>query len=348
MRWLRTGVRRSRGDRIRSSLGTTSRPMRVAAVHASAHRVGPAMVLAALALAGCSEQPADGYQGYLEADYAYVGAPVGGRLVQLSVRRGGAVEAGTPLFALDGELERRQLAEAEGRLAQARAQRADLDQGRRPDEIRVISERVREARSALALAEKELVRARGLQQRGLASNEVLDRASSAYAQAQARVASTLAEQRSAELAGRPDAQAAADAAIAAAQAVVEQARWRLEQTRVQASAGGRVEDTLFEVGEWVPAAAPVLKLLPAQGPFVRFFVPLAELSQWSPGNVVSVACDGCATALQARVEFIAAAPEYTPPVIFSESRSEDLVYRVEARLDTPTPLAPGLPVRVHR
>jgi HlyD family secretion protein len=306
------------------------------------------VLLISTALGGCSDPPADGYQGYLEADYAYVGAPVGGRLVELSVQRGAVVEAGTPLFALDGELERRQLAEAEGRLQQAQAQRADLDLGRRPDEIRVISERVREARSALALAEKELLRARDLQQRGLTSDEVLDRASSAHSQAQARVASTLAEQRSAELAGRPDAQAAADAAVAAAQAVVEQARWRVEQTRADALNSGRVEDTLYQVGEWVPAGAPVVKLLPDQGPFVRFFVPLAELSQWAPGTQVNVDCEGCAATQAARVEFIAAAPEYTPPVIFSESRSEDLVYRVEARFEAPTMLAPGLPVRVRR
>jgi HlyD family secretion protein len=305
-------------------------------------------ILVAVLLGGCQQiEPVD-YQGYLEADYAYVGAPVGGRLVQLPVQRGAAVTAGTPLFALDGELERQQLAEAQGRLAQAQAQRADLDLGRRPDEIRVIAERVREARSALALADKELRRAADLQKRGLASDELRDRAAATQAQAQARLQATLAEQRSAELAGRPDAQAAADAAIAAAQAVVAQASWRVQQTRADAIAAGRVEDTLYQVGEWVPAGAPVVKLLPEQGPFVRFFVPLAELSQWSPGTSVTVDCAGCEATQTARVEFIAAAPEFTPPVIFSESRNEDLVYRVEARFDAPTMLAPGLPVRVRR
>lgn len=316
-------------------------------MHACANRAGLAL-LTALTLASCAGPTADGYQGYLEADYAYVGAPVAGRLVQLPVQRGAVLTPGTPLFALDGELERRQLTEAESRLAQARAQRADLDLGRRPDEIRVIAERVREARSALTLAEKELKRAGDLQQRGLASNDVLDRAATTHAQAQARLQSTLAEQRSAELAGRPDAQAAADAAVAAAQAVVAQASWRVEQTRADAMAAGRVEDTLYQVGEWVPAGAPVVKLLPAQGPYVRFFVPLAELSQWSPGTLVKVECEGCDLTQTARVEFIAAAPEYTPPVIFSESRNEDLVYRVEARFESPTMLAPGLPVRVRR
>lgn len=305
-------------------------------------------VLFVLLLGACKQSKLVDYQGYLEADYAYVGAPVAGRLVQLPVQRGAIVEVGTPLFALDGELERQQLAEAQGRLQQAQAQRDDLNLGRRPEEIQVISERVREARSALALAERELKRATELQKRGLTSDDLRDRAAASQAQAQARLASTLAEQRSAELAGRPDAQKAADAAIAAAQAVVGQASWRVEQTQVGAIAAGRVEDALYQVGEWVPAGAPVVKLLPDQGPFVRFFVPLAELSQWTPGTTIKVECEGCDTSRSARVEFIAAAPEFTPPIIFSESRNEDLVYRVEARFDAPTRLAPGLPVRVRR
>lgn len=306
------------------------------------------LALGLVSLGACQRDSSGAYQGYLEADYAYVGAPVAGRLVQLPVQRGSRVEAGTPLFALDGELERQQLAEAQGRLQQAQAQRADLNLGRRPEEIQVIAERVREARSALALAERELKRAAEMQKRGLASDELRDRAAATQAQAQARLASTLAEQRSAELGGRPDAQTAADAAVAAAQAVVGQASWRVDQARVDAIAAGRVEDTLFQVGEWVPAGAPVIKLLPEQGPFVRFFVPVAELSQWTPGTLIAVDCEGCAAAQSAKVEFIAAAPEYTPPIIFSESRNEDLVYRVEARFDAPTLLAPGLPVRVRR
>lgn len=301
----------------------------------------------ALALAGCSAPAPEGYQGYLEADYAYVGAPVAGRLTELGVRRGDTVAVGAALFVLDGELERQQLAEAQARLAQAQAQRADLGQGRRPEEIRVIAERVREARSALDLTEREWKRVRDLQQRGLASTDALDRAAAARAQAQARVASTTAEQRSAELAGRSDALAAADAAVSAAQAVVEQARWRVAQTAVSATAPGQVDDTLFQPGEWVPAGAPVVKLLPAQGPFVRFFVPVSELSQWAVGTPVQVECTSCPPDLQATVSFIASAPEFTPPVIYSESRSEDLVFRIEAALAQPSALAPGLPVRVR-
>lgn len=314
----------------------------------SSRRGRRALTTLLLALAACQSPPPEGYQGYLEADYAYIGAPIAGRLTELPPARGTHVDAGALLYALDDTLERQQLVEAESRLVQARAQRADLSLGRRPEEIRVISARVREARSALALAEAELKRTRELSQRGLAAPDALDRASAAQAQAQARVASALAEESSAALAGRPDAQAAADAAIAAAESVVAQANWRLQQMRVTAEAAGQVIDQLYQVGEWVPAGAPVLKLLSERGPYARFYVPLAELAEWTTGAQIAVDCQGCPHGLRARVSFIAPAPEYTPPVIYSESRSEDLVYRVEAQFDQPVQLTPGLPVTVRR
>jgi HlyD family secretion protein len=308
------------------------------------------MAALALLLAACSKPPPDGYQGYLEADFAYVGAPVAGRLLELPVARGGVVAVGAPLFAIEAELEQHQLEEAQSRLAQAQAQRADLDKGRRPEELRVIAERAREARSALALATQELARTRSMRQRNLIAADALDRAVAAEAQARARVATVDAELASAGLAGRADALLAADAGIATAQAQVEQARWRSAQTRIAALTPAKVEDTLYQVGEWVPAGSPVVKLLPEQALYARFFVPLAELAQWQPGARVSITCSSCGEALAAEVHFVSSAPEYTPPLIFSESRNDDLVYRVEARMDAASAatLLPGLPVTVRR
>lgn len=302
---------------------------------------------ATLAMSGCTQDPEKGYPGYLEADYAYIGVPVAGRLETLSAPRGTQVQAGDALFALDDELEVLQVQEAQARLAEAQARRADLSLGRRPEEIRVIAGRVREARSAAALAGTELERVRELHGRGLVAADALDRARAAEQQAQARLASLVAEQQSADLAARPDAIAAADAAIATATAMLEQARWRQQQSAAQATGAAEVVETFYEPGEWVPAASPVLKLLPRGAMHVRFYVPLAERLQWQAGREVVVRCSGCPDGLRAKVRLIAPGPEYTPPVIYSESRSEDLVFRVEAELIEPAPLAPGLPASVE-
>ena len=316
------------------------------------------LVCAALAnVSACKPEKAAGYQGYLEADYAYIATAAAGRLIELNVERGAQVAQGAKLYALDAEFERSQVLEAQARVAQAKAQRDDLTQGRRPVEIEVITERVSEARAALKLAQSELLRARELNGRKLLSKDALERAISTQAQANARLQSLIAEQKSAALAGRPNALLAADAVVAAGEAALEQADWQLRQTQLVAQQNARVDDVLYQLGEWVPGGAPVLKLLPEQGPFVRFFVPLQELSLWQLGASVSISCTACPAEVTATVSYIAPTPEYTPPLIFSESRSDDLMVRMEAKLSAdsgsakigqPSLLAPGLPVTVFK
>jgi hypothetical protein len=64
----------------------------------------PSCRSALLAVAGlgaaCSSREDVGWSGYVEGDYVYVAAPLGGSLETLAVRRGQAVTRGAPLFAL--------------------------------------------------------------------------------------------------------------------------------------------------------------------------------------------------------------------------------------------------------
>ena len=48
------------------------------------------------------------------------------------------------------------------------------------------------------------------------------------------------------------------------------------------------------------------------------------------GDRIAVRCDGCASDLVARVSFISAQAEFTPPVIYSQEERARLVFRVEA------------------
>jgi len=50
-------------------------------------------LLAVFSLAACSKPPPPGYQGYLEADYAFVRTPQAGRLIELTAVRGATVPA---------------------------------------------------------------------------------------------------------------------------------------------------------------------------------------------------------------------------------------------------------------
>jgi HlyD family secretion protein len=238
--------------------------------------------------------------------------------------------------------------EAEERLRNAEAQLANLRKARRPTEIAAVRAQIAQADAALELSEAQLKRTAQLVAQNFIAKEKYDEAQAARDRDRARVAQLKADLATAQLAARPDEIKAAEAAVAAAKATLEQAAWRLEQKSAAAPAAALVADTYFVKGEWVGAGAPVVSLLPPQNMKIRFFVPEAVLGALRVGQEMRVACDGCAADITARVSFIAPQAEFTPPVIYSRENRAKLVFLVEAR---PAPadavkLHPGQPVEV--
>lgn len=310
---------------------------------------GPSRALDRLAaLFGIALGPPRGFSGYVDADYVWVAPIYGGTLTTLSVARGDFVEAGAPLFALDPEPERTTRTEAEARLAQAEATVRNLETGRRPDEIAAVAAQRAQAAAALRHSEAELRRQMKLRASGASSQSQLDAARSARDRDRARVAELDAQLRIARLPARQQEIRAARAAVAAARAALATATWRLAQKTVRAPAAGLVVDTLYRPGEPVPAAAPVVQLLPPGNLKLRFFVPEPALARLRIGDRLAVSCDGCAAGLAATVRYIAPAAEYTPPVIYSREERVRLVFMAEATPDAAAAatLHPGLPVEV--
>ena len=306
------------------------------------------IALGVLALRACGEQAPTYYQGYAEAEYVRVALPFAGSLERLHVRRGTQVKAGDALFALERENEAAARREAEERLHNAEAQLANLQKSRRPSEIEAVRAQLGQAEAALKLSQAQLRRSEQLVAQNFISKDRLDEARSAQERDRARVAQLTADLATSRLAARADEIKAAQAAVAAAQATLEQADWKLGQKSATAPVAGLVADTLYVKGEWVPAGSPVVSLLPPQNVNVRFFVPESALGTLRIGQHVKVGCDGCAAPMAASVAFISPQAEFTPPVIYSKENRAKLVFLIEAR---PAPedavkLHPGQPVEV--
>jgi HlyD family secretion protein len=163
----------------------------------------------------------------------------------------------------------------------------------------------------------------------------------------ARVRELRTQLEVAALPGRPAQLQAQTSQVAAARASLDQTRWRFDEKHVRARQGGLVVDTLFRVGEWVPAGTPVIRLLPPANVKVRFFVPQPSLAQVPIGQKVAIRCDGCTAAVPAAVTFVSPEAEFTPPVIYSNDTRAKLVFMVEARPAAEVlSLRPGQPVEV--
>jgi HlyD family secretion protein len=302
----------------------------------------------AVALAGCLGNGKSEMQGYVEGTYVYVSAEASGLVVERPVAAGDVVAEGALLARLDDADQKEAVAGAEARVAQAKAQLANLQSGKRAEEISVIAAQLEEARSAFNLAEDNYRRQLVLRERGIVAQSAVDDAKAKRDTAEASAEAVERQLIVAKLPARPEEIDAAERNVAAEEATLAQAKIQLERRHLTAPAGGRVEQTFYEVGERVSAGQPVVSLLPDANVKVRVFLPEKELASVKIGDTVGVSCDGCADGLTAEIDRIATEAEFTPPVLYSKDSRSKLVFRIEAKpLGAATALKPGQPVDVR-
>jgi HlyD family secretion protein len=226
------------------------------------------------------DRPPLEFQGWVEAELVFVSGDEAGRVETLSVREGDKLDAGSPLFTLDSDLQRAAVAENEAAVVNAR---------------------------------QSYDRAQELLKRSVGSQKAFDDA---------------------------------EALLRSAEARLNSARTRLDRRKVVSPAAGTIQEVYFRIGEMVQAGRPIVSLLPPNNIKVRFFVPQATLPSIRIGDRIAVQCDGCQTDLTARVSFISAQAEFTPPIIYSREERARLVFRIEALPEQPENLRVGQPVSV--
>ena len=262
-----------------------------------------------LLLAGCGNNESKNWLGYAEGDVSFVAAPEAGWVSRVSVNRGDQVRLGQKLFTLEDTHETAQRDEAKAQIAQADAE-------------------IGQAQANLEFTHNDFVRQSGLLAAHATTKQAYDLAKSNFDQAVERVNQITAQKTQ-------------------AQATLSDAAYQLQQRDVLSRTTGQVQDVYFHQGEYAPAMTPVVSILPPSAVYVRFFVPETEFSQMRLGQTVAISCDGCAPNITARISFIAAQEEFTPPVIYSIGNREKLVFKVEARAPGGIRLHPGQPVEVR-
>jgi HlyD family secretion protein len=312
--------------------------------------VGPVLaVTTILLLSDCSRNEATVYQGYVEGEFVDVSTSQAGQLLHLAVMRGQTVSIGAPLFQLESDNESAALKEGQRQLEAARAQLRDMKSGRRPPELDVIRQQLAQAEANDRQAADQLARDEPLAAINAISHQQLEESRAQAQTAAAHVHELRSQLAAAELPGRGEQIRAQQAQAQAAAAAVDQDQWRLDQKTVSAPRAGLVYDTLYREGEWVGAGMPVVRMLPPENIKVRFFVPESLVGALQPGREVSIHCDGCGADVAARITYVAAEAEYTPPVIYSNENRAKLVFLIEARSapEAATALHPGQPVAVR-
>ena len=298
-----------------------------------------------LALAACGNDNGR-LQGWVEADFVFVGPDEAGRVETLGVREGDQVAAGAPLFAVDADLQTADVHTAAAQVAEARARLARLESAQqRKEEVAVLQAQERRAESAVGLSTADLERQQSLAAKGIAAQAQLDVARANSNRDKAALEEVRRQITVAQMSSREEDIAAARQSLAAALARQTASETKLARRKLSSPVSGAVQQVYYRPGEMVPAGRPVLSILPSGNIKLRFFVAQALLPKVALGDTVEVSCDGCAPSA-ARVSFIARSAEYTPPVIYSLEERNKLVFMIEARPDKPDGLRVGQPVQV--
>ncbi|PWK70783.1 HlyD family efflux transporter periplasmic adaptor subunit [Aminobacter sp. AP02] len=269
--------------------------------------------------------------GYVEGDFVLLAPIEVTQVNSIAVRRGDRVEAGKPVALMETADANIAVAQAEAALAQAKALLADLQIGKRPEEIAVLEATLRSAQAQVDEAQRTLTRTQDLTKRGVATQAQLDDATTQLEVAQAAVGQATANLAVGRLPARVETINAAENAVKVAEQQLSQAQWRLSQRTLAAPAPGRVTDVIRNPGDLAGPSAPVLEMLPDGAVKLVVYIPETDFSKLSIGTRLAVRCDGCPDGLTAKISYVSPDPEFTPPVIYSLETRQKLVYLVEAR-----------------
>jgi HlyD family secretion protein len=268
-------------------------------------------VAGALALvAACNDKGNLPLPGTLERDRMDLIAEAQEPIASIDVHEGDRVKAGQLILRLDDTRYQALLAGAQAARDQAAA-------------------RIPGADASLAAAQKDYARTEALVAQHTRSESELDQARSTLDNAKA-------------------ARNADAAALAEAQASLDDTRISLERLSVRAPRDASVDSLPYHLGERPPAHAVVASLLDASAAYVQVYIPEPLRAEIQPGMQANLRFDGVGKTYTGTVRFVSADSSFTPYYSLTERDRSRLAYLAKIYLDPgeAATLPSGLPVDV--
>ena len=272
-----------------------------------------------------------------------------GRIAELLVQEGEAVQKGQLLARLDTTRLRLALAQARALADAQRSQVARLQAGSRAEEIARAAAERDAARAATVEARQVHQRALDLVARGFVSQQQADSAKNALEGAQQRQRAAEEVHRLAVLGPRREDLATAEAGLAAQQAAVAGLEHDIAEGELHAPDAGVVENRVLEPGDMASPQKTVLTLALTTPVWARVYLPENALGRVPAGAHAVITTDSHPDRrLAGWVGYISPAAEFTPKSVETPELRTSLVYqaRVHACAGGET-LRQGMPVTVR-
>jgi HlyD family secretion protein len=277
-----------------------------------------------------------------------LGFRVNGRIAAIGVDEGDKVRQGQLLATLETNTIDSRIAEADARVAQARAQLDKLRNGNRPQDIAQARARVEAAQAAARDADRDYARRQPLVGPGAISRDIWEQTVAQRDQARAQLREVQQALSLLNAGSRSEDVAAAAAELRSAEAARKGAGTDLSDTRLVASANGTMVTRAREPGAIVQPGETVLTLAIDRPMRVRAYVSETDLARISPGMKVQVTADGNPKIYNGTIGYISPRAEFTPKTVETANLRTDLVYQLRIIVGDPDDaLRQGQPVTVR-
>ena len=304
--------------------------------------------LIVLLLAACDNNSPHIALGTLERDRIAHTATVNEVVVALPVAQGSMVKKGAVLVKLDDTQQKAQLRKAEAGVSQAQANLEKLRNGARVEEVAAASAKVAGANASLVETEANYGRTLKLKHQKIISKSILDKALAARDSSLAGLHNAQEELRKLTNGTRIEDLHAAEANLAAANAVLASETKRLADLTIVATRDGILDNLPWNLGERVTIGSPVAIVLAGKAPFARIYVPEPYRIKIKAGDKLAVHVDGLEKAVMGVVSWISTEPAFTPYYALNQEERSRLMYLAKVQLpDSEVSLPNGVPAQVE-
>ncbi|MGE5110171.1 MAG: HlyD family secretion protein [Acidobacteriaceae bacterium] len=287
--------------------------------------------------------------GNIEAHESLVGFKVPGRIVELPVQEGQALQVGDLIAKLDAADYRQQVAIDEAATHVRRSQLELALAGSRPQDIKAAHQAVLDAQADLEQKKKDFARYDSLYKLDEVTGQVRDQAETNVERAKA-VYERQQQIYNELLEGTRKEQITVDRAnLHQAKQNLGMSRIRLGYTSLEAPFSGVILVRQAELGEVASAGSPVITLADLDHIWLRVYLPETQLARVKLGQSVNVRSDTFPDKnYTGRVSFISPEAEFTPKSVQTDQERVTLVYRMKVDVENPNhELKPGMPADVY-
>jgi HlyD family secretion protein len=298
-----------------------------------------------LALSACDRGETTYMVGTLERDRIDVVVESNEPIISIEVADGQTVEAGDLILEQDPARAEARLAQQVSLRQQAAARLAELQRGPREESIREARAKLEASRLREENALASYNRTRDVFEKGLSSQDALDRDETAYktgvaqVNADSEVLSRLLNGTTIEELDQ------AVAAVEAGDALVRQVQLDLDRTRVFAPVSGVVDKVLYRVGERPAPGTTIAIVLDSSRTYARVYVPEHLRTRVTPGTGINIRVDGESSDFSGKVRWVSTDATFTPYFALTEHDRSRLSFLAEIDIPDAGNLPAGVPLQ---